>query len=246
MHKLNVCHGNLHSNHIVFKGIGDDIEFRIIDFKNAFYISEGIDDPEVLELRTTKINPEVYGNTYNGFVDYDHKNWQTNLFNKEKVSFSEILEFTEDEEQAGDYGSYAIFNKLSSRLNWKLFGIYLVNKNEVYTDAEPNDASLIGVQLPCGKYFINLKIDDDDSSEDFYTMEEIRIFILKLERIIPSNTVIKLNGLNIDVNDSDTEVLFQEINDFLPMEEIDEETENSAIDLVDEFIDSLDIMELPK
>ncbi len=147
MHDLDISHGDLCGKNIVYKMIGDEIIYKIIDFDRSFNISRGEKDDDVIEYMNQCFDLEKFGNTYKGYVEYDYVNWKNELNEFYPINFSSLSKHSDN---INNY--HGIIKKLSSELHLKIFGIYKINTNEINSNALSKLFRIV-VQLPGKIYY---------------------------------------------------------------------------------------------
>ena len=144
LHILDIAHGDLHANNIMYKEDVDDV--YIIDYGSAFTISSGRQNQRVIDWMEGGFNWE---GTYVDFVNHDYINWQEEVSDikpSANISFETMFELT-------DVGSNnEIIMSLSKKIGWPLYGVYKINLRD-YNDYLPIHLLL---KTP-GEYYVDIQ-----------------------------------------------------------------------------------------
>jgi len=191
MHSMDIAHGDLHPRNIVYKIIDGETIFRIIDFDDSFHISTGENDEIVTKFRQNAFVEDISGD-YGEFVKYDYENWKNSFISENTISFKEIDDLID---RRADIGS-SIMAQLSLEFNFKLFGVFTVDKDEISINQSWTNANVLALQLPNNEYYIGYNVIKPN--KEMYTMQEIRKFCLLPNKFKRQN-------------DSDVDCLFVDI-----------------------------------
>lgn len=143
MHRLDIAHGDLHSENIGYKEVDGVIRLSIIDYGKSFHISSGRSDPEVIQWMIQGFGWE---DTYEDFVNYDFENW--------KMRFDDVLPPVDSlfDEVLEDVDSGHLAIALSEKSGWPIFAISM-------RDNEDNELSIpfnCVVRAPGGEMFVDI------------------------------------------------------------------------------------------
>jgi len=192
MHSMDIAHGDLHPRNIVYKIVDGETIFKFIDFDYSFRISTGENDKKVTKRRLNdfKFEKEEF-NTYAFYVNYDYESWKDNFSLRKVISFKEIDDLIGEDDDIFS----AVIAQLSVEFNFKVFGVFAVEKDETSIDQSIDDfwkdADILALQLPNNKYYIGYSLMKPD--KEMHTMQEIRKYYLS-----PKNMFVEKNDLNVN------------------------------------------------
>ncbi len=208
MHNLDIGHGDLHEWNILYKDNDNNIDIKIIDYDNSYYISTGKNNPILREYIEESFDWE---DTYEEFVNYDYINWTVSLNSRREpksIVFTNIIDINVSSKYMGINSyelAYAIRKTLMKiySINFDIYGVYLNKSNILH----------YFVRMPGGLFYTDIKgMNTKQEQKDYWynflfnnnyniqNLEFVKIDIIDMEYTEEINNLSNL--IKSEINDN--------------------------------------------